>query len=64
MDSEFLSCRCQSANIMVRKATGSHLKKATSLEKTQSPVSHFCYLQNQVCDAVYDSGEVNANCSR
>ena len=32
----------------VRKATGSHIIKSTSLEKTRSPVSAFCYARNQV----------------
>ena len=36
----------------MRKATGNHLKKSTSLEKNPSPVSGFCCAQNQVYDAV------------
>ena len=36
---------------LVRKATGNHLVNSTSLEKTQSPVSSFCYAQNRACDA-------------
>ena len=36
---------------LVRKATGNHLMNSTSLEKTQSPVSGFCYARNQVCNA-------------
>ena len=35
----------------VRKATGNHLMNSTSLEKTQSPVSGWCYAQNRVWDA-------------
>ena len=31
---------------LVRKVTGNHLIKSTSLEKTQNPVSGFCYAQN------------------
>ena len=31
---------------LVRKVMGNHLIKSTSLEKTQSPVSGFCYAQN------------------
>ena len=30
-----------------RKVTGNHLVNATSLEKTQIPVSGFCYAQNR-----------------
>ena len=33
-----------------RKATGNHLIKSTSLEKTQSPVSGFCHARNRVCN--------------
>ena len=39
---------------LVRKATGNHLIKSTSLEKAQSPVSGFCYPRNPVCDTVYN----------
>ena len=35
--------------LLVRKATGNHLIKSTSLEKAQSPVSGFCYARNRVC---------------
>ena len=31
---------------LVRKATGNPLMNSTSLEKTQSPFSGFCYAQN------------------
>ena len=37
---------------LARKATGNHLMNSTSVEKTQSPVSGFCYARNRVCDAV------------
>ena len=37
---------------LVRKATGNHLVKSTSLEKTRSPVSGFCYGRNRVCNTV------------
>ena len=37
---------------LVRKATGNHFMNSTTLEKTQSPVSGFCYVQNRVCNAV------------
>ena len=37
---------------LVRKATGSHLIKPTSLEKAQSPVFGFCYSRNRVCNIV------------
>ena len=30
---------------------GNHLMDSTSLEKTQSPVSAFCYARNRVCNA-------------
>ena len=33
---------------LVRKATGIHLIKSTSLEETQIPVSGFCYARNRV----------------
>ena len=33
---------------LVRKATGNHLMNSTSLERTQSPVSGFCYARNRV----------------
>ena len=35
---------------LVRKAMGNYLMNSTSLEKTQSPVSGFCYAQNRLCD--------------
>ena len=38
-----------------RNATGNHLIKSTSLEKTQCPISGFCYARNRVCDAVFFS---------
>ena len=38
--------------LLVRKATGNHLIKSTSLEKTQNPVSGFCYARNRVRSAV------------
>ena len=31
---------------------GNHLIKSTSLEKTQSPVSGFCYVRNRARDTV------------
>ena len=37
---------------LVRRATGNYLMNSTSLEKTQSPVSCFCYARNRVCNAV------------
>ena len=37
---------------LAREAMGNHLMKSTSLEKTRSPVSGFCYAQNRVCNAV------------
>ena len=36
---------------LVRKATGNHLINSTSLGKTQSPVSGFCYARNRLCNA-------------
>ena len=36
---------------LVRKAMGNHLMNSTSLEKTQSLVSGFCYARNRVCNA-------------
>ena len=33
---------------LVRKATGNHLMNSTSLQKTQGPVSGFCYARNRV----------------
>ena len=33
---------------LVRKATGNHLMNSTSLERTQSAVSGFCYARNRV----------------
>ena len=41
---------------LVGKATGSHLIKSTSLGRTQTPASGFCYARNRVRDAVYDIG--------
>ena len=38
------------------KATGNHLIKSTSLEKTQSPVSGCCCARNRVCDAEEGNG--------
>ena len=35
---------------LVRKLTGYHFIKPTSLEKTLSPVSSFCFARNRVCD--------------
>ena len=35
--------------ILLMKATGNYPMNSTSLEKTQSPVSGFCYAQNQGC---------------
>ena len=37
----------------VRKGMGDHLIKSSSLEKSQSPVSGFCYARNRVCDVVF-----------
>ena len=37
---------------LVRKATGNHLMNTTSLGKTQSLVSGFCYARNRACNAV------------
>ena len=34
---------------LMRKATGNHLIKSTSLEKYLSPVSGFCFARNQIC---------------
>ena len=46
------SMLCNSMKILLaRKATGNHLMNSTSLEKTQSPVSGFCYTRNRVCNA-------------
>ena len=39
--------------LLVGKATGNHLINSTSLEKTQSPVSGFCYARNRVCNAAF-----------
>ena len=36
---------------LVKKTTGNHLMNSTSLEKTHSPVSGFCYARNRVCNA-------------
>ena len=36
----------------VRKATGNPFSKSTALEKTQNPVSGFCYARNRVWDLV------------
>ena len=36
---------------LVRTATGNHLMNSTSLEKSQSPVSGFCYGRDGVCNA-------------
>ena len=36
---------------VARKAKGNHLMNSTSLEKTQSPDSGFCYARNRVCNA-------------
>ena len=36
---------------LARKATENHLTNSTSLEKTQSPVSGFCYARNRVCNS-------------
>ena len=36
----------------MRKATENHIMNSTSLEKTQSPVSGFCYARNRVCNAL------------
>ena len=41
---------------LVRKATGNHLMNSTSLEKTQSPVSGFCYAPSRVCNAATKVG--------
>ena len=43
---------------LMRKATGNHLMKPTSLENAPSRVSGFYYARNRVCDAVLgkDSG--------
>ena len=38
--------------ILARKAMWNHLMNSTFLEKTQSPVSGFCYARNRVCNAV------------
>ena len=46
-DSQYRGCQSS----LVRKATGKHLMNSTSLGKTQSPVSGFCYAQNRVCNA-------------
>ena len=43
---------CHDKTPLVRKATGSHFIKSTSLDKTQSPVSGFCDASNRVCNAV------------
>ena len=42
---------------LVKKATGNHLMKSTSLEKAQSPVSGLCYARNRVCNAGWSSME-------
>ena len=44
---------------LARKATGNHLMRSTSLGKTQSPVSGFCYARNRVCNAVNASNAIH-----
>ena len=39
---------------LVRKVTGNHLIKPTSLEKDQRPVSGFCYARSGVCKVAVD----------
>ena len=38
--------------LLPMKATGNHLLKSTSLVKTQSPVSGFCYARNRICNGI------------
>ena len=42
---------------LARKATGNHLIKFTSLEKTRIVVFGFCFARNRVCDAVSSAEE-------
>ena len=53
----FDSSMCHFKTPLVGKATGNHLIKFTFLEKTQSPVSGFCYARNRVCNAVFSMKE-------
>ena len=36
---------------LARKATGNHIITSTSLEKTPTSISGFCYARNRVCNA-------------
>ena len=40
---------------LVRKATRNHLVKSTSIEKTQSPVSGFCYAKIEYAMEFYEN---------